>query len=47
MLLDGGLEAGKAVIVDGAKIAAHDQVVVPGDPQTLQVGKRKFARIVS
>jgi tyrosyl-tRNA synthetase len=41
-LIDGG-----GVRLDGAKIAAHDQVVVPGDPQTLQVGKRKFARIVS
>ena len=40
-LIDGG-----GVRLDGAKITVHDQVVVPGAPQTLQVGKRKFTRIV-
>jgi tyrosyl-tRNA synthetase len=41
-LIDGG-----GVRLDGTKVAAHDQLVVPGAPQTLQVGRRKFARIVS
>lgn len=41
-LIDGG-----GVRLDGAKIASHDQMVLPGAPQTLQVGRRKFARLVS
>lgn len=41
-LIDGG-----GVRLDGTKIASHDQMVLPGAPQTLQVGRRKFARLVS
>ncbi len=41
-LIDGG-----GVRLDGEKIAGHDVVVTPHGEQVLQVGKRRFAKIVA
>jgi tyrosyl-tRNA synthetase len=40
-LIDGG-----GVRADGVRVERYDQAIAPGEPVVLQVGRRRFVRVV-